>query len=815
MPSSTHRFSRAVSRFFRALHKKQPAPALDDSSSSNNNLNAESLALSATTLPAAFFKAARSLLERADHLQQHQHRPSDDMRASTASTPTSRSSLASPPNARTSVGGGRKRQQHTDDCYARLAKMLAPGDSSATTDSRTVAVPVAVETLLDLWELLLQLLQSDEQLDATPPAIKQSVVVLLQAIVQRHEFDVVLNSLASGACSAHRSVSGDATGVSRSAHKRRTSSVRLERVGSIRLERAGSIRLERASSIRVVPAASVSATTLTKKSSRRSLLKKSKRSGRANNNNNSSSSGSPLCVLMRRYLSLHQATLQLIEDAVTAAAEAAPTTTPASGKKNLAAMKQVHELLAVVVATSYIRIPFLREEMTAKLEQVIAAASASSSRSQRVEVPAHLVTDTHPQSPLPLFQWDQSLPPKCSACVAPFSRDECWSPNARFVETILSDADSRMLLFGNIVQHFTTASAWGRVEWKRVPGFSVLVDLLLASIRALVQSNMKALEAQSSSSDDDVMERASLKDTKRSAGGLKALEAASPSSPGAFFFRQALRLVGENQSLLHSVLLVVFKNTNYMLPHHVEVCFQYLERFAAAFPGYFRDEPSLVLDSVDIPLLQHVFSCLLESEHFEILKSSELFLLKHFASFSLSLRTALTDVFAAQFRRLFLHWHRDVRYCYFHVLLYLTYAGNRIVLCARSDESVLGAEASQLFEIPGLVRTPAMAAWDVFDAPLYAMLTRYNRVTRQLKNKSAGRASQAPMKASTPPTSSSSSSSPSPTAWVDDVPFTVLARSVPEYRRLVQTYFQSAKQLSLHEPVPVPVFYVKGSAPHS
>jgi hypothetical protein len=396
--------------------------------------------------------------------------------------------------------------------------------------------------------------------------------------------------------------------------------------------------------------------------------------------------------------------------------------------------------------------------------------------------------------------------------MAPYNRDEFWYPSVHFVETVLEDNDSRMLLCGNLIQHFTTASTWGRVGWKRIPGFAVLVDLMLLSTETLVQSQMRALETRTPA-EDDPMEPASAK-SDRSSISLRESFSVEPkdcqSSPSAFFFRQSLKLLGENQFLICPMLMVIFKSTNYMLPHHVEVCLQYLERFITALPRYFRDEPLLhtggagggiASTTVDISLMHHVFTCLLESEHFAILKSTELFLLKHFDAFSHTLRSSLTSVFAAQFRHLFLHWHRDVRYCFFHVLLYLTYSGNRIVLCARSDESILGAEAAQLFEIPGLVRTSAMVAWEVFDAPLHAMLTRYNRVSKQLKaNNSRG---------------SSVQLKTTPSTWVDNVPFAELARSIPEYRRQVQTYFQCAKQFSLHEPVPVPVFYVKGAAPHS
>lgn len=782
-----HRISHAVSRLFKAIQRQHTT---SNSTVSYALLATESLALSSSTLPSAFFKQVKSLM--AQQLQLHK----EDSRLSTISSRSSLFSLSGPvsPDQRTSMVKSRKRQykdgssssdnsdnsSSSSDCYVRLAVMLANESdeviSSSSSSMRSVAVHVAVETLLQLWEFLLQLLQSDEGTEKS--AInKQSVFMLLQAIVQRPEFDVVLNSLASGQCSPHRSSSSSSSDT----RKRRVSSVRLERLDSFR----------------VVPATSTTAATI-KKSSRRSFLKKSKRNG--------GSSATPLCLLVRQYLELHQSTLQFTEDALMASKT---TTSTAAGPVT----RQIHDLLAALVATSFIRIPFLREKILEKLQQVV-AASNTKKRSGFEEL-----HNSHQQSPLALFNWHHSVLSKCCTAMSPYNRDEFWYPSVHFVETVLEDTDARMLLCGSLIQHFTNASAWGRVEWKRIPGFAVLVDVVLLSTETLVQSQMRLVDTRAPT-EDDHMERASAKRDSSSSSSSVLRDSFSnepkdrKSSPGAFFFRQSLKLLQENPFLIHATLMVIFKSTNYMLPQHVEICLQYLERFITVFPRYFKDESIAYSGArtdnttVDIPLMHHVFTCLLESEHFEILKVAELFLLKYFGAFSHSLRSALIEVFAAQFRRLFLHWHRDVRFCFFHVLIYLTYAGNRIVLCARSDESILGAEASQLFEIPGLVRTSAMAAWDVFDAPLHAMLTRHNRVNKQLKsgnrnkNKS-GRASIVHQRTTTPST------------WVDKVPFAELARSVPEYQRQVQTYFQCAKQFSLHEPVPAPVFYVKGAAPHS
>lgn len=721
------------------------------------------------TLPTAFFRHVKTIADQQE-AQTVTATPLSSSRFSGTSYRSSASSAAVPspqlsPPQRKSTSKLMTSAALTSELVAsaktleKLTMMLTVSELEATKSkaksTRSVSAQVAAEHLLQLWECMLQLLGSCED-DAAPAAareLKLTAVSLLQAIVQRQEFDVILNALASGACHAHRSHGSDS-------RKRRVSSVRLERRNSFQ----------------VVPTTTTTVPSTKKSSTRRSFLKKSKR-------HRSSSLSPSLCLLVRKYLELHQTTLQFAEDSLVI------------GKKSkalpaAAGMPQMHELLSTLVAASYIRIPFLREKIIEKMQQKENPQLGKNPPSRSEDLPHHT---------LAIFKWQHTILSKCSAEVAPLNRDEFWYPNVRFLESVLANNDACMMVCGNLIQHVTAGSAWGRIEWTCIPGFSVLVDQVMAMTKTLFQSQANALEQPRAEDFDELEERASTKHNRKSFS-----IAAQDNSPGAFFLRQSLKLLRDNQHLIHSMMMAIFKSTNYMLPHHVDICLQYMERFIAEFPAYFRNEPSMHashLDRqephVDIELMRHVFTCLLESEHFEILKASELFLLKHFASFSMSLRSALVQVFEAQFRHLFLHWSRDVRYCYYHILLYLTYPGNRIVLCARSDESILGAESSQLFEIPGLVRTSTMANWDAFDAPLHEMLKRYNRATKQRKSGNAKTASNH-MSAS----------------WVDSIPFTVLARSVPEYRGHVQTYFQCAKQISLHEPVPTPAFHVK-SAPHS
>lgn len=794
MPS--HRISHAVARFVKAFQKKQPAELIETTDAQYTTTKATHThgATQATTaLPTTFFKQVKSLLERAE-----KHHSADPTRYSSAS---SRASLWSPSSttptnspAGTNDQRASRKRQHFDttrastgpsdasERYVRLALMLAP-DAAPASSMRSVALTSIVETLLQLWDVVLQQLRSDDSLDNSTRA---AALTLLKAIAQRREFDAVLHALASGACSPHRAA-------------RSLSRTRSRRTSSVRLERAGSFRVAPVIAAAMPPPAA-------KKASRRSFLKRSKRASAVPN-----ASAPLLCALAQRYLLLHQASLQLTEDAVVAAANA---TAP------LPAMKLVHELLMTLLAVSYIRVPILRESMLAALERAMTAAPVT----QSVALPSEFEHAAN-ESPLGLFKWLQTALPACRASLAPCHRDDFWTASVRFINTVLSDADARFMLCGRVIEHVPAAAlqiSGGRVEWQRVPGVSMLARFVLWATASVVQHQQaKALET-ATPRDDDRVERASVKPARGSKSSSSSQ--AAPASPTAFFLTQSLALAAAAPSLRHALLFTVLTNTNALLPHHVEICLQHIERLLLAFPAYFRDEPlgSSVDATVDTALLARVFATLLASEHFEILKATQLFLLQHSSRFSHALRAALLRVYEREFRRLFLHWHRDVRYCYFHVLLYLTYAGNRTVLCARSDASVLGAEAAQLFEIPGLVRTPAMAAWDVFDAPLHALLTRYSRLTKKPSPQrtaaisSKGAVAQRPSQFRTSMTHAPAHVALSDAvAWVDDVPLTVLARSVPEYRRLVQTYFQCAKQLSVHEPVPVPAFYVKSAAPHS
>eukprot|EP00644_Phytophthora_capsici_P012236 jgi/Phyca11/570670/estExt2_Genewise1.C_PHYCAscaffold_380182 len=104
----------------------------------------------------------------------------------------------------------------------------------------------------------------------------------------------------------------------------------------------------------------------------------------------------------------------------------------------------------------------------------------------------------------------------------------------------------------------------------------------------------------------------------------------------------------------------------------------------------------------------------------------------------------------------------------------------------------MGADASRLFEIPGLVRTAGTANWDAFDIPLQQLVSRFTQMT---KRRSRARQSR---------------------TWVDAVPWPVIQRSVTEYKTHVKTYFAYAQQVSMHQRVPTPVFSAKnGEKPPS
>lgn len=666
--------------------------------------------------------------------------------------------------------------------------------------TRAVPLRAAVHQLATLWECVMAILTAGRA-PTTRSTLSQPVnghgghgpslqelsqleaaaLRLARLLAARPEFDSLLLVLAHGGCKPHQQL------------PRRRSSLGG---ASLRGERSNSVVVAlppSRQSVVVVPAA--------KKSS--SSRKKRDKAADAD---------APLCELARRYLELHHRSLAF---AYCAAHGSADPVDPfaklllASPKSDAAA----RELFATLAALSYARVPSVREHMLDALQNSLAPPQPSQpSQPQR----------SHPSAPerarsksryeevsQNTFRWTQNVSAKCHQALAPFGSEDGWLRLAQLAARVLEAQEGRLLLVAHLIEHLAPQLALGQIEWRAVPGFPTVLEVVKAATRAIFEAQLQQLEPTWQGSDDE--ERA----TDRHERGYRESFSVAPDAAGERkrtaapqFFAQVITMMHDDPGFIHEFLLTIFHATNYMLPHHVELCLQYLGKLVTEFPAYFVNEQQQGNSTVgyagrpqspcaDTALLRFVFSRLLESEHFGILKHTELFLLKHFAHLSVTLQTHLTALFATHFRRLFLHWNRDVRYCYYHILLYLTYPGNRLVLGAKSDESIMGAEAAQLFEIPGLVRAASSANWDVFDTPVMQALARYNFVTRSRRN-----GSKKPAKAPA-------------TSWVDDTSFAVVERSVKEYKGHVHTYFASARLLSVHERVPTPAFELKSASSQS
>ncbi|DBA00822.1 TPA: hypothetical protein N0F65_004727 [Lagenidium giganteum] len=694
-------FTYAFARIVRSLQRKKRRVS---SATGMHLLTSECFVPQTSTLPSAFFRQVRAIADQVSAMATHQlHAPT------------------------------------MTKLFDRVALMLADKASfqdqaegkkrlGSSGSMRSVSLEVATENLLQLWESVLHYVDvfnnsedvyvSLEELDQ----FEHSAIHLLKLVVQRPEFDVFLMSMAKGGCSVHRGEQRKRSIGSKSA-----------------LEREESFMAPRASMISV------------KKSGHRSSFFKREKEKNGT---------IPSCLLARKFLELHQNTIQYVRDL-----ETDPSSTLMAPRK-----EDFQMLQSALLASSYVRIPFLRENMLVQFQNLAAGSNRGRAKPRSGSL--------YEEMNLALFTWDHGLHPKCRACVAPFDREEFWMEEEQMVEDILDNREARLMFCAQLMEHLST-NTWGRIEWKCIPGFVTLYDLMLTLVREVFKSQAQALEPMLG--DDDGMERASSSNR-----GLRDSFSKRDSPATTFFFHQIMKLVSEEPKQIHDLLMSILECTNYTQPHHVTLCLSYLEKFMVEFPAFFRSKSST--DSPTTETLTFVFKCLLESEHFEVLKSTQLFLLKSFPNFSCDVRAALVDVMGEQFSRLFLHWHRDVRFCYFHMLIYLTYPGNRISLCAKSDELIMGAEAAYLFEIPGLVRSPSAADWDVFDLPLCQLLTEYNCVSK-------GRRSMVSKQAQ----------------WIENIAYPYIERSVQEYRRHVHTYFQAAQQISLHEPVPTPLFSVKGA----
>ncbi|KAG1694557.1 hypothetical protein DVH05_021063 [Phytophthora capsici] len=671
--------------------------------------------------------------------------------------------------------------------------------------AKAIPLDTAAKAMLQLWKCCMQILDVLADGAAPEPSLRhtmahsrdvaiaaanekklhleQAVLTLLALVIRRQEFDALLVAAGHGGCKSHKPTEE-------------------ARHGMTRLSRRLSRHSRRSRSTSVIAKSGNRATQPTPSV-------QSKRNKRGQDRT------VRLCDSVHHFLELHQSTLQYAFETVHGPIDSS------SSQTEFNPFDQHQELLSALVATSYMRVPRLRSHMLDNLSNLVPSTTFSSTKSLSFSFAnsrgrgKSVLDDKLRLTP---YNWHLSMYPQCQNLLTTTNREDRWAPSTDIFYQLMSDTDGCMLVVAQIFKQLTGQQVLGRTDWKSIPGAELLRDATLEVTKSLFQAEIQQREP---TWQDTIEEKvgnetasASGKDPQPFRDSFSLLDGALEeiNTPTAYFAVQVTSMMHENPGFIHEYLMTILRSTNYMLPHHVILCLQYMEKLMLEFPAFFvnesaakdflvlstmdtsnpRNEPQLEQSCADIETLRYVFSCLLDSEHFEILKATELFLLKNFMGFSVSLQLQLTDLLATHVKRLFLHWNRDVRYCYYHILLYLTYPGNRLVLGAKSDEALMGADASRLFEIPGLVRTAGTANWDAFDIPLQQLVSRFTQMT---KRRSRARQSR---------------------TWVDAVPWPVIQRSVTEYKTHVKTYFAYAQQVSMHQRVPTPVFSAKnGEKPPS
>ncbi|KAL3662704.1 hypothetical protein V7S43_012111 [Phytophthora oleae] len=828
------RVSRAVARLLRPFHRNHSKAAADDTSSKRQRGSMTSTNTSPSTcstsssssrssgafrgvsgsrvftlksdgdgiphsvlMPPAFFRQLRALVEQTAALS-----TGEQYRASHKGPEPPLSS------SRTTI---RWRGDFSTKTIDKLTIILTEDDTDGFASSigrrsaKSMPLETAAKAMLQLWKCCMQILDVLADGAAPEPSLRhtmahsrdvaiaaanekklhleQAVLTLLALVIRRQEFDALLVAAGHGGCKSHKPTEEARHGMGRLSRRLSRHSLR---------SRSASV---------------------TAKSGNRASLSNS--SGQLKKNKRGQDRTVRLCDSVHHFLELHQSTLQYAFETVYGPIDSS------SSHTEFNPFDQHQELLSALVATSYMRVPRLRGHMLDNLSNLVPSTAFSSTRSVSLSFVnsrgrgKSVLDDKLRLTP---YNWHLSMYPKCQNLLTTVNREDRWAPSADILYQLMSDTDGCMLVLAQIYKQLTGQQVLGRTDWKNIPGAELLRDATLEVTKSLFQTELQQREPKWQDTIEEKIGNetasASGKEPQPFRDSFSLMDGAleEVNTPTAYFAVQVTSMMHENSGFIHEYLMAILRSTNYMLSHHVILCLQYVEKLMMEFPAFFVNEPAaqdfLVLSTMDtsnphnqpqqeqscadIETLRYVFSCLLDSEHFEILKATELFLLKNFMGFSVSLQLQLTDLLATHVKQLFLHWNRDVRYCYFHILLYLTYPGNRLVLGAKSDEALMGADASRLFEIPGLVRTAGTANWDAFDFPLQQIVSRYTQMTKRRPRTRQSR------------------------TWVDAVPWPVVQRSVTEYKTHVKTYFAYAQQISMHQRVPTPVFSAKtGEKPPS
>lgn len=732
----------------------------------------------AVLIPSALQRYLRALVEQTNALTMSDHR---------ASHKIPESSFAS---TRATI---RWRGDFSTRTIEKIVQLFTEDDTDGFAGTigirsvKAVSLETASKIMLQLWDCCLQIL--DVLADGAVPEpslrhtmahsrdvaiavakgkkyqLERAALALLIVIIRRQELDALLVAAGHGGCKSHKPTVEARNGMSRlsrrlSRHSRR-STMRETRVSQC----SNSSNKQKR----------------TKRGEERTIR---------------------LCDSVHRLLELHQLTMQYAFDTVHGPIDASSSIT------DFNPLDQHQELLGALLGTSFMRIPRLRGHILDNLSNLMPSTTLRNTRTGScsfINSRGRNRSVYDDKLRLTPYHWHLSMYPQCQNLLTTMNREDRWASSMEIISCLMADSDSCMVTLAQLLEHLTGQQALECTNWKCIPGADLLKNTTLEIVKSLYQTELAQRELKWQDDAEEKSNEAPLTSNKsplRESSFFLVDHTEEMNSPTAYFAVRVTAMMHENVSFIHDFMMIILRSTNYMLPHHVNLCLEYLEKLMLEFPFFFAKEqvaqeflsteasnsPTQTQQEqgcTDVETLRFVFSCLLDSEHFEILKATELFLLRNFMKFSVLLQVQLTELLSMHVKRLFLHWNRDVRYCYYHILLYLTYPGNRMVLGAKSDEAIMGAEASRLFEIPGLVRTSNTVSWEAYDVPLLQIVSRYTHMTKRR-----------PVGNQTP-------------TWVDAVPWHIVQRSVTEYKIHVKSYFIYAQQVSMHQRVPTPEFCVK------
>ncbi|KAL0583412.1 hypothetical protein ABG067_006647 [Albugo candida] len=564
------------------------------------------------------------------------------------------------------------------------------------------------------------------------------------------------------------------------------------------------------------------------------------------------------CDLLDRFMKLHAKFLSHFGDEVMKHCFSVKLTGSKEGRLN--DMKQ--DLLFTLLASGYLRFPWNRTEIIEHLRNKFEIAERDPSLVMYWKTTMPVPSNGYSSNFLreAYWQWPAFCGQVCRDTLEGKGSEKSWNQYS-WLDTVFARHDF-CALFGATLLNRVMSIAYKigakqlQTEW--IPGYKWIFELLKISTKEIYRSLLCQLEPvisdDSESIDLHTVRYQNIINnlfTPNASPTSLSFSSSSASIP-VTLFHHLFELMKLSPSTVPDILLTILSQTNYQLPYHVVLCFKFMERLLSDHPHYFsnmKPDTSKQQSTSQSGLFGYIFACLLDSEHFEILKMTELFLLKHFSMFPTSIQDQILKILEKQWQRLFFHWHRDVRYCFFHILLYLVYPGNRIVLSAQSDEIILGSEkASRTFDCPGIIRTDDESSqrWEqYFEGRIYQSIVYHQMLTRESRqpdtkpsrkagsdlDKSAASAKlgrrmydsrksnyRSAMNAISKETCRKEAIAVKkpvkpPTLeipnWLAEVSKVYLIRSVEEYQVIVTTYYSYATHHSYDQALPVPEFDTK------